>query len=152
MSATIAAVCLGEGGIPKRMVDSATVIESGLVGDRHRYHLHGGLNRALCLLSEETYERLRDDDVSCDTPGTFGENILTRGLDEAALRPGDRLRLGPEVIIEIYDVREACATLKSVDRRLPDLMLGRSGWVASVVQGGALRPGMTIVKAEPNAS
>ena len=148
MSAEIVAVCLGKGGIPKQMVPSAQVVQSGLVGDRHRYHLHGGLDRAICLLSEEIYASLREDDVDCETPGTFGENVLTRGLDDARLRPGDRLRLGPEVVIEIYDARESCKTLKTVDRRFPDLMLGRSGWIARVVATGVIAPGMSIERVE----
>ncbi|MEM8710630.1 MAG: MOSC domain-containing protein [Planctomycetota bacterium] len=141
---SIVAVCLGEGGIPKHPVMRADVVASGLVGDRHRYHLHGGLDRAVCLLAEETYAELRRDGVPCEAPGTFGENVLTRGLNEAGLRPGDRLRLGPDVVVEIYDVRAPCLTLKSVDPRFPDLMLGRSGWMARVLNGGAIEPGMTI--------
>lgn len=148
MIAEIVAVCLGEGGIPKHPVKSAEVQPLGLVGDRHRFELHGGLDRAICLLSEEVYGQLREDDVDCEAPGTFGENVLARGLDDARLRPGDELRLGPEVIIEIYDLRAPCLTLKSVDPRFPDLMLGRSGWVARVVQGGTLEPGMKITPVE----
>ncbi|QDV09817.1 6-N-hydroxylaminopurine resistance protein [Planctomycetes bacterium Poly30] len=148
MSAEIVAVCLGKGGIPKHSVPSAQVVQSGLVGDRHRYELHGGFDRAICLLSEEVYASLREDDVRCETPGTFGENVLARGLDDARLRPGDRLRLGPEVVIEIYDIRAPCTTLKSVDRRFPDLMLGRSGWMARVIETGVLEPGMPIVRVD----
>ena len=144
MTGSIVAVCLGEGGIPKHPVPSARVETMGLVGDRHRYELHGGLNRAICLLSEEVYASLREDDVICNAPGTFGENVLARGLDDAALRAGDELRLGPDVIIQIYDLRAPCLTLKSVDRRFPDLMLGRSGWVARVLQTGTIEPGMEI--------
>jgi MOSC domain-containing protein YiiM len=148
VSATIVAVCLGQGGIPNQSVPSAQVVKSGLVGDRHRSEQHGGFDRAVCLLSEEVYASLREDDVDCDTPGTFGENILARGLDDARLRPGDKLQLGPGVILEIYDVRAPCLTLKSVDRRFPDLMLGRSGWLARVVQGGTIEPGMSITLIE----
>jgi MOSC domain-containing protein YiiM len=67
--------------------------------------------------------------------------VLIDGLDFAPLRPGNRLRLGAEVVIELTDVREPCGTLKSVDRRFPNLMLGRSGFVCSVVQEGLLRSG-----------
>lgn len=145
--AEIVAVCLGDGGIPKGQVDEASVETLGLVGDVHRFHLHGGENRALCLLSTEVYASLEDDGVETAGPGTFGENVLTRGLDDAALRPGDRLALGPEVVIEIHDVRAPCKTLKSVDARFPDLMLGRSGWVCRVVQHGTISPGMKIRRA-----
>ncbi len=149
MSAEVVAVCLGEGGIPKHSVPRAQVEVEGLVGDRHRFPLHGGLDRAICLLSEEVYAQLHADDVVCEAPGAFGENVLARGLDDARMRPGDRLRLGPDVVIEIYDVRAPCLTLKSVDQRFPDLMLGRSGWVARVVAGGVLEPGMAITPADP---
>ena len=60
------------------------------------------------------------------------------------LRPGDRLALGDEVVVEIHDVRVPCKTLKSIDPRFPDLLLGRSGWVCRVVEPGTLRPGMAI--------
>ena len=149
MSASIVAVCLGQGGIPNQPVESAQVEPLGLVGDKHRSELHGGLDRAICLLSEEVYANLRADDVDCHAPGTFGENILARGLDDARLRPGDQLSLGPEVIIEIYDVRAPCLTLKSVDRRFPDLMLGRSGWIARVIRTGTVEPGMQIALVTP---
>lgn len=142
--AEIVAVCLGDGGIPKLPVEEARVEPHGLVGDAHRFHLHGGENRAVCLLSEEVYADLREDGVDCSAPGTFGENVLVRGLDDAVLRPGDRVRLGSEVVVEIYDVRAPCKTLKSIDARFPDLMLGRSGWVCRVVTPGTLRPGMAV--------
>ncbi|MEM1450478.1 MAG: MOSC domain-containing protein [Planctomycetota bacterium] len=143
-SASIVAVCVGPGGIPKHPVDEVRVEPLGLEGDGHRYRGHGGADRAVCLLSLEAYESLREDDVECDAPGTFGENVLTRGLDDADLGPGTRLRLGDEVVVEIHDVRAPCRTLKSVDRRFPDLMLGRSGWVCRVVEPGTLRPGAPI--------
>ena len=143
-SASIVAVCVGPGGIPKHPVDEVRVEPLGLEGDGHRYRGHGGADRAVCLLSVEAYESLREDDVECDAPGTFGENVLPRGLDDADLGPGTRLRLGDEVVVEIHDVRAPCRTLKSVDRRFPDLMLGRSGWVCRVGEPGTLRPGAPI--------
>jgi hypothetical protein len=38
------------------------------------------------------------------------------------------------VRLAIHDVREPCKTLKSVDARFPNLMLGRSGFVCRVVR------------------
>ena len=143
-SGVVVAVCQGTGGIPKHAVESAVVEELGLVGDGHRFKFHGGAKRAVCLFAMEDYATLRRDGVPCEMPGTFGENVLTQGLDCTALRPGDELAIGDEVVIAIHDVREPCKTLKSVDARFPDLMLGRSGFVCSVVRGGELRAGMTI--------
>ena len=141
----VLAICVGPGGIPKHPVDSAEVTTLGLVGDKQRYtKIHGGVNRAVCLFSLEDYRALQADGVQASPPGAFGENVLTEGLDYTTLRPGDQLSIGDEVVIEIHDVREPCGTLKSVDARFPNLMLGRSGFVCRVVSGGAVRVGMTV--------
>lgn len=143
-SGRVVAICLGPGGIPKRPVDEAQVGPLGFEGDAHRYVLHGGTDRALCLFSTEDYASLNADGVAAKPPGAFGENVLTEGIDYAQLRAGDRLELGDEVVIELFDIREPCATLKKVDRRFPDLMVGRSGFVCRVVRGGLLRPGAAV--------
>jgi MOSC domain-containing protein YiiM len=125
-------------------VPEARATPAGLVGDKQRYRIHGGADRALCLFSIEDYQSLRRDGVSCEHPGTFGENVLVQGLDFAQLLPGDLLELGDEVLIELFDVREPCGTLKSVDARFPNLMLGRSGFVCRVLREGVLRPGQRV--------
>jgi MOSC domain-containing protein YiiM len=141
----VLAVCLGPGGIPKLAVESALVGELGLAGDKHKYtKVHGGVNRAVCLFSIEDYRSLQQDGVRAEPPGAYGENLLTEHLDYTKLRPGDRLAVGDELVIEIHDVREPCGTLKSVDARFPSLMLGRSGFVCRVVTGGTVRAGMSI--------
>ena len=145
----VRAVCLGPGGIPKLPVPEAECGALGLVGDKHRFRLHGGVDRAVCLFSVEDYAALRRDGVACEAPGSFGENLLLEGIDFAKLSPDDRLSIGDEVELAIHDVREPCNTLRSIDKRFPDLMLGRSGFVCRVVRGGVLRPGMAVRVAAP---
>jgi MOSC domain-containing protein YiiM len=145
MTGKVLAVCLGPGGIPKHPVEEARVTVDGLEGDRQGQALHGGRNRAVCLLSIEEYRLLQADGVGCEPPGAFGENLLVEGLDHAALRPGDRLRVGDQVLLQLHDVREPCGTLRSLDPRFPDLMVGRSGWICRVLEEGTLRPGHPVV-------
>jgi len=140
----VLAVCLGSGGVPNRSVENAKLKKRGLVGDGHDHHRHGGRERAVCLFSIEDYRTLQRDGVACDEPGTFGENLLIEGLDFRALRAGERLAVGPRVVLEIHDVREPCDTLKSLDARFPELMVGRSGFVCRVVRGGKLLPGQSV--------
>lgn len=148
----IAALCLGPGGIPKSQVDAAVAGELGLEGDAHRYHLHGGADRAVCILSIETLRGLEADDVRPLVAGDFGENLLTEGLDLASLRPGCRLEVGDEVCLEITDVREPCQVLEEVDARFPDLLVGRSGWLARVLETGLIRRGDVITTLSPKVS
>ena len=138
------AVCLGPGGIPKHEVGAADVSLDGLAGDRQRASDHGGRDRAVCLFSSEDYASLARDNVAAAAPGSYGENLTISGLPFAELRAGDRLRLGDDLELEIADIREPCATLKPVDRRFPDLLVGRSGFVCRVLHTGSVRPGMRV--------
>jgi len=147
LQGTVLAVCLGPGGIPKHAVDSAEIGLLGLVGDKQRFQFHGGPNRAVCLFSIEDYRALQKDGVAVEPPGAFGENVLTSGLDFTQLRPDDELVIGDDVRLALHDVREPCKTLKSVDARFPNLMLGRSGFVCRVLCGGTVRAGMKIRRA-----
>jgi MOSC domain-containing protein YiiM len=144
LTGTILAVCLGPGGIPKHAVDEIRVRTGGIEGDKQRFRLHGGPNRAVCLFSIEDYRTLQRDGVKAEAPGAFGENVLCEGLDVTQLTSGDTLALGDEVVLEIHDVREPCGTLKPLDARFPNLMLGRSGFVCKVLREGSVRAGMMI--------
>lgn len=143
---TVLAVCVSQGGIPKAPVASARVADTGVEGDKQRYAYHGGANRAVCLFSIEDYRKLELDGVRAQAPGAYGENLLTQGLDYDRLRAGDRLQVGEDVVLEIHDVREPCKTLRSLDARFPNLMLGRSGFVCKVLHAGVARAGMAIRK------
>ena len=146
------AVCLGPGGIPKAVVPEAEVTEEGLVGDGHHSLLHGGRDRAVCLFSAEDQACLAQEGVPCAQLGSFGENVLTEGLDFRSIRPGDHIALGAEVRLEVHDVRSPCDTLKSLDPRFPDLLQGRTGFTCRVLSGGRIAAGMTACKVEPPTS
>jgi MOSC domain-containing protein YiiM len=143
MQATLAQLNVSQGGIPKRPVESARVTRVGVEGDVQRnLKYHGGPNRAVCLFSEELYAWLREKGIDLAN-GAVGENFTTRGLDLNSLDKGDRLRVG-ECLIEITDVRVPCCTLKKWDADLPELIVGRSGWLAKVVAEAVVRPGDAI--------
>jgi len=147
----VVAVCVGPGGLPKLAVEKAEVSASGLEGDGHRSPYHGGVERAVCLLSAEEVDRLERDGVSGTEPGAFGENLRTEGVDLGRLFPGDRLKIGERVVLEVHDVREPCQTLQSVDERFPDLMVGRSGILARVLSGGEVSPNQAIRQLPPDS-
>lgn len=129
--------------MPKLPVLQAQVALHGLVGDRQKnLKVHGGLNRAICIYSEELYEWLRESGINVSN-GQIGENFTTRGLDLGTLKTGDRLRVGG-CIIEITKVRTPCSQLTKWDPELPYMIVGRSGWMAKVIEEGVVRPGDEI--------
>ena len=143
MAATLAQLNVSQGGIPKRPVDSARVTRFGVDGDAQKnLKYHGGPDRAVCIYSTELYDELRAEGIDV-TNGSFGENFTTTGVDFNALANGDRLRVG-QCLIEITDVRVPCNTLKKLSPKLPKIIVGRSGWVAKVLEEATVRPGDTI--------
>ena len=149
MPGVLAQLNVSSGGMPKLPVMFARVTAGGIEGDRQRnLKYHGGPDRAVCLYSEELYEELRDAGVEVSA-GAVGENFTTRGVDLRKLAKGDRLRVGGEgaeggCVIELTDVRVPCNQLKKWDPELPELIVGRSGWVARVIEEGIVRSGDPI--------
>ena len=144
MTGVLTHLNVSRGGMPKLPVMFANVTASGIEGDKQRnLKYHGGPDRAVCLFSEELYDELKDAGVDMQ-PGSVGENFTTRGIDYRKLAKGDQLRVGETCIIELTDVRVPCRQLKVWDADLPELIVGRSGWVAKVVRDGLARPGDVI--------
>ena len=144
MPGVLAQLNVSSGGMPKRPVLFARVTRGGVEGDRQRnLKVHGGPGRAVCVFSEELYDELRDAGVDM-AAGSVGENFTTRGIDLRRLTKGDRLRVGADCVIELTDVRVPCRQLRMWDPELPELIVGRSGWVARVVAEGTVKAGDAI--------
>ena len=146
MTGVLAQLNVSGGGMPKLPVLFARVTAAGVEGDRQKnLKHHGGPDRAVCIYSEELYDELRDAGIDM-APGSVGENFTTRGIDLRQLAKGDRLRVGgvDGCLIQITNVRVPCRQLRKWDPELPELIVGRSGWVARVVEDGVVRPGDAI--------
>ena len=146
MTGTLVQVNTSPGGMPKLPILIGRVTVNGVEGDRQKNRkVHGGPDRAICIYSEELYAWLNEQGVKVGN-GDLGENFTTRDLDLQKLDRGDRLQVGGEdgCIIQITKVRTPCFQLKKWDPDLPEMILGRSGWVAKVVKEGLARPGDAI--------
>lgn len=134
------------GGMPKRPIVEGKVTREGVEGDWQKNRkYHGGPNRAVCIYSEELYAWLREEGVDVRN-GDIGENFTTRGINLQNLAKGTRLRVGADCVIEITDVRVPCKQLKKWSDGLPEMIVGRSGWVAKVVNEGVVRAGDRVVE------
>lgn len=99
------------GGVPKTPVNEAWLTPTGLVGDKQAHpRFHGGPERALCLYALERIQELQAEGHPI-YPGSVGENVTVAGLDWSRLRPGSRLALGDEVLVEISSYTVPCKTI-----------------------------------------
>jgi len=144
-AATIVSVNTSTGGVPKLPCHAVFVSKSGLEGDGHRYHLHGGPDKAVCLYAIEVIDALRAEGHPI-AAGTTGENVTVRGIDWPTIVPGVRLILGA-VEVEITDFATPCQTIVDSfsDRRSVRISQKRHpGWsrvYARVITEGRLSPG-----------
>ncbi|MBI3837187.1 MAG: MOSC domain-containing protein [Planctomycetia bacterium] len=141
--ARVIAVSASPGGVPKWPLKAACVTTAGLVGDGHAHQKHNRPDRALSLLDLEIIDQLRDEGFDLQ-PGTLGENLSVANLSVQQMPPGTLLSIG-DVVLKLEQPRKPCYVLDHIDPRLKDVLVGRCGYMASVVQGGMIRPGMEIV-------
>lgn len=108
--------------------------------------------RQVHLIHAELHDELRAGGFAI-APGTLGENITTRGIDLLALPTGTLLRLGESAIVELTGLRNPCAQLDNYQPGLTAAVLGRdeqgnllrkAGVMATVLEGGEVRPGDAI--------
>ncbi len=149
---------ISEGGVPKHSIEVSAATRAGLSGDRQaKPGIHGGPYRALSLFPLEVIAALAAEGHPI-APGSVGENITTRGLDWSRVRPGERLKLGAEVLIEITSYAAPCSTVSgsfsdgNMNRINERVAPGRSRVYAQVLEEGALRCGDPIAIASAGAA
>ena len=111
MSAYITGLQCSNGGVPKLPVRSVEITTAGLVGDHQRnLKVHGGPDRAVCLLAQEII-----DDLAAlghpIKPGSTGDNITIAGLTWSSLIPGTQLTLANRVVLEITSYTAPCGNI-----------------------------------------
>jgi MOSC domain-containing protein YiiM len=121
----------------------------GLEGDKHRNRaVHGGPQRAVCLLALEVIEKLQREGHAVE-PGSLGENLTISGLDWAMVRPGHRLRVG-NVLLEVTGFTTPCQNVaenfanRDFTRIWHAKNPGEARLYARVVRSGEVAPGMDV--------
>ena len=136
------------GGVPKLPVSDVFVSEQGLDGDGHRFHMHGGPDKAVCVYAIEIIEALQREGHPIAI-GTTGENVTVRGVDWKRVVPGARLVLG-EVEIAVTGYASPCQTIigSFADERSKRISQKvHPGWsrvYGRVIQTGTLRVGDAV--------
>lgn len=158
MQGSIVQVSISLGGVPKRAIPEGDIGPLGIAGD-HQAHpqFHGGPRQAVLLISSEAIAELIQLGFPL-YPGALGENITTQGVDRRQWRAGQRWRVG-HAIVQFTKVRQPCSQLsvygKGIQKALFDADVDAGDWMspkwamsgfyASVVQPGLVRPGDAIL-------
>jgi MOSC domain-containing protein YiiM len=157
MTGQVVQVNISAGGLPKRPVTESFITPLGPEGDLHAHpRIHGGPMKAVLVACAESIDALIADGYPLFY-GALGENLTVRGIDRRQLRSGQRWRAG-DAVIELTTLRVPCDALSMFD--LPGRPLSEaiwdelakagdpsspvwaaSGFYASVVQTGSVRPG-----------
>ena len=158
MTGAVVQVSASAGGVPNHAIDCGEVTVRGIAGDGWRHpQFHGIARRAILLMTGEGIDEIRALGFSV-YPGALGENLTTRGLDRRALRSGQRFRCGG-AMIQLTELRLPCDTIsvygKGIQAAIYDApamqgdasseVWGLSGFYASVLEPGIVRPGDSIV-------
>jgi MOSC domain-containing protein YiiM len=141
----VMAVCLSESrGTSKHPVEAVELrVEWGVVGDAHA----GPWHRQVALLAWESVEKALARGLEVG-PGSFAENLTTRGLDLQVLPVGARLHVGPEAILEVTQHGKAPHEHDVIHELVGDSIIPREGLFARVLRGGVVRAGDAIVSLE----
>ncbi len=154
MNGRIFQINCSDGGVPKRAVRESLLTRAGLQCDRQAHtNIHGGPDRALCLYSLEKILELQSEGHPV-YPGSVGENLTLAGLDWRELKPGRRLSIGEEAVLEITSYTTPCKSIADsfVDRKFKRIWQeshpGDSRLYARVLHVGRLVVGQQIVLEE----
>lgn len=119
----------------------------GIQQDAHA----GKWHRQVSLLAGESIDRVKEQLPTLKN-GAFAENIITRDIDLATVKIGDRLQLGGEVVLEITQIGKKCHNDGcAIKKATGNCIMPKEGLFARVIHGGNLKKGDTILK-QPNRS
>lgn len=134
---------------------------NGFVGDAQAdLQNHGGTEKAIHHYAADHYSAwIAEQQIPENTrPGSFGENIATRGMTEENLCIGDVLKLGTAVV-QISQGRQPCWKLAEHTKnpRMAYLFQksGRTGWYYRVLENGEASVSDSVIlleRPQPNWS
>ncbi|MDA8325708.1 MAG: hypothetical protein M0033_05765 [Nitrospiraceae bacterium] len=139
----LADLCVSERkGVPKKTVDSARFIENfGIETDAHA---GAGAHRQVSLLASESIGKMRKSGLTL-RHGAFAENITTSGLDLLALKPGERIIIGKDILLEITQIGKDCHKKCAIYYTAGYCIMPTEGVFARVLKGGMAKKGDEII-------
>lgn len=125
-------------GTAKKPVESVQITCEGIDSDAHSGSWHRQIS-LLDLESIQSFAAIAEMDVS---PGDFGENITTSGIDITLLTPGSRLSGSDGLLLEVTQVGKEChGDNCSIFRKVGKCIMPARGVFCRVVETGNLHRG-----------
>ncbi|MGH8925290.1 MAG: MOSC domain-containing protein [Acidimicrobiia bacterium] len=127
---------------------SVRIEGENLVGDEQAdRRVHGGADKAVYAYAAEDYDWWSTSTGPL-TPGTFGENLTTTGIDLSACQIGDRWYVG-SAVLEVAQPRSPCFKLgiRIDDETFPERFAAaqRPGVYLRIIVPGAVTQGDAIL-------
>ncbi|RKU44365.1 hypothetical protein DL546_001729 [Coniochaeta pulveracea] len=140
-------------GICKDLEDGSVYIgKGGIEEDEHDYTFHGGPDKAVhgyCSTHYPTWQREFPEAAERFVPGAFGENFVTKHMNERNVCIGDVMAVGDDgVVLEVSLPRQPCFKLNhrfQIKNFAPNTWkTSRTGWYYRVVKEGHVKAGDEI--------
>jgi cyclic pyranopterin monophosphate synthase len=112
----------------------------GVEGDAHA----GPGNRQVSLMAIESYRRFEAMKGNCLKHGSFGENILTEGIELHILAVGTKLTVG-SALAEVTQIGKKCHAPCEIARTHGSCIMPKEGIFVRVLKGGRIIPGDKLV-------
>lgn len=138
--------CSAAKGVPKENVQKAVLVKGhGIKDDAHA----GTPVRQVSLLDMESVRgQIADAAAKKATvvirPGIYAENITTEGVNLAALKIGDKLRVGGTAVLQISKIGKECHSRCAIYHQVGECIMPKKGIFAEVLEGGDIAVGDPI--------
>jgi molybdenum cofactor synthesis domain-containing protein len=126
-------------GIVKHPVESIVLTSTGIAGDAHAGHWH----RQVSLLAQESIEQAEQKAGNTFPPGTFAENITTKGIELHKTAPFDRF-INEDVELEVTQIGKKCHNTCAIGKQIGNCIMPLEGIFCRVIKGGELKPGAVL--------
>ena len=83
----------------------------------------------------ESIDKMKQKGLSVE-PGSFAENITTKGIDLASLRIGTTLQIGKDMLIEVTQLGKVCHDRCAIYYQAGDCVMPKEGIFAKVIKTG----------------
>lgn len=124
------------GQLKKEIREARAIVGYGIESDGHA----GDWGRQITCLNRASVEKVNREKGLQMGPGDFAENILIDNLDFSALKPGSRLAMGTDVILEVTQIgKEDHPSV--VSKTFGVSLLPYEGLFCKVISGGTMKKG-----------